>query len=358
MVLEISATPYIFTFKMWDWGRLGLDGTPRPIHLEHGLRNIQWDRTTAWVREEPGQSHHRGCARATAGWRNAPACTSANSSRRGATGSPAPVLHSTNGGVNVLNLCEGREAMVESPNGKFPPFVVHYAETFIIPACVGEYSIRPHGEADGKSVRHHQGIRPHQTLESERHRMKSSRIRIALFVLICACSALQAAAQTLSPTEKESALLASKYAVFPDVTYGTASNYRMKLDVWQRANQKTPVPTVIYFHGGGWIFGDRTGATLWFLPYLELGWNVLNVEYRMADVARAPAAVEDTRCALRWAMRNAKQYNIDVNKIVLTGHSAGGHLSLITGMLPDGTGLDNNCYPDEKWGTRLRSQPS
>ena len=51
MVLEISATPYIFNFKLWDWGRLGLDGRPRPIHLEHGLKNIQWNRTTAWVRE-------------------------------------------------------------------------------------------------------------------------------------------------------------------------------------------------------------------------------------------------------------------------------------------------------------------
>ena len=49
MVLEISATPYIFTFKLWDWGRVGLDGQPRPIHLAHGARNIQWDRTTEWV---------------------------------------------------------------------------------------------------------------------------------------------------------------------------------------------------------------------------------------------------------------------------------------------------------------------
>lgn len=180
--------------------------------------------------------------------------------------------------------------------------------------------------------------------------MKSFKLRIALLVLLTTCSTIYAAAQGLSPTEKVAITLASKYAVFPDVTYGTANNFQMKLDVWQRADQKAPVPTVIYIHGGGWIFGDRTGATLWFLPYLEMGWNVLNVEYRMADVSRAPAAVEDTRCALRWAIRNAKQYNIDVNKIVLTGHSAGGHLSLITGMLPEGTGLDNNCYPDEKWG--------
>jgi hypothetical protein len=57
MVLEISATPYIFTFKLWDWGRLGLDGRPRPIHLEHGLKNIQWNRTTTWVRENLIDQH-------------------------------------------------------------------------------------------------------------------------------------------------------------------------------------------------------------------------------------------------------------------------------------------------------------
>ena len=51
MVLEISATPYIFTFKLWDWDRLGLDGLPRPIHIEDGEKNIRWDRTTAWVQE-------------------------------------------------------------------------------------------------------------------------------------------------------------------------------------------------------------------------------------------------------------------------------------------------------------------
>jgi mannose-6-phosphate isomerase class I len=149
MVLEISATPYIFTFKMWDWGRMGLDGMPRPIHLEHALRNIQWDRTTEWVRnnlinqiqvlqendhwcEERTGLHEREFIETRRHWFN------------------GPVQHSTNGGVNVLNLCEGVEAIVESPTGQFPPLVVHFAETFIIPAAVGEYRIRPHGPSEGK----------------------------------------------------------------------------------------------------------------------------------------------------------------------------------------------------------------
>jgi mannose-6-phosphate isomerase class I len=149
MVLEISATPYIFTFKMWDWGRLGLDGAPRPIHLEHGFRNIQWDRTTNWVKknlvnaiepiakgngwhEERTGLHEREFIETRRHWFT------------------AAVQHSTNGGVNVLNLCEGREAVVESPTGKFPPFVVHFAETFIIPAAVGDYVIRPNGPSVGE----------------------------------------------------------------------------------------------------------------------------------------------------------------------------------------------------------------
>lgn len=149
MVLEISATPYIFTFKMWDWGRLGMDGTPRPIHLEHGLRNIQWDRTTQWVErnlvnaiEEVGEGE---------GWREERTGLHEfefiETRRHWFT---KQVPHSTKGSVNVLNLCAGEEAVVESPSGSFSPFVVHFAETFIVPAAVGSYTIRPHGPSVGK----------------------------------------------------------------------------------------------------------------------------------------------------------------------------------------------------------------
>jgi mannose-6-phosphate isomerase class I len=149
MVLEISATPYIFTFKLWDWGRLGLDGRPRPIHLQHGLANIQWNRTTRWVAsslvnqfetvtqgdgwlEERTGLHELEFIETRRHWFS------------------TKVHLNTRDTVHVLNLVEGREAIVESPNGSFDPFVVHYAETLIVPAAVGEYTMRPYGAAQEK----------------------------------------------------------------------------------------------------------------------------------------------------------------------------------------------------------------
>lgn len=161
MVLEISATPYIFTFKLWDWGRLGLDGRSRPINIAHGKKVIQWERTESWVKDqilnkiipvdsgEGWQEEHTGLHEREF----------IETRRHWFT---KPILHHTNGSVNVLNLVEGREAIVESPSGAFQPFVVHYAETFIVPEAVKEYTIRPYGESEGHqcatikaSVKHH-----------------------------------------------------------------------------------------------------------------------------------------------------------------------------------------------------------
>ena len=144
--------------------------------------------------------------------------------------------------------------------------------------------------------------------------------------------------------------IGDRYWMQPDVVYGSANNTPLKLDIWYPRDNPKPTPTLVYIHGGGWIFGSKEGAVYQLLPYLERGWRVVNVEYRMAGNSLAPGSVEDTRCALRWIYRNAKQWNFDPSKIVLTGHSAGGHLSLITGMLPDGTALDNRCYADAKYG--------
>jgi len=134
----------------------------------------------------------------------------------------------------------------------------------------------------------------------------------------------------------------NEYQVFPNVTYLTASGYESKLDVYQRRGAGTH-PTLIFFHGGGWIRGTKEGSAMSILPWLEMGWNVVNVEYRMARVALAPAAVEDGLCALRFAVAQAKTYGIDTNRIVVSGESAGGHLALTTGMIPESAGFTNVC---------------
>ena len=143
MVLEISATPYIFTFKLWDWGRLGLDGEPRPLHIEHGRENIQWYRRTEWIRrnlvnrKEVVARADEWCEERTGLHERE---NFIETRRHWFTGK---VEHDTRGGVNVLNLVEGPEIVVESPDSTFDPFPVHYAETFILPAAVGRYNVRP-----------------------------------------------------------------------------------------------------------------------------------------------------------------------------------------------------------------------
>src|SRR5207249_627663 len=72
------------------------------------------------------------------------------------------------------------------------------------------------------------------------------------------------------------------YRVVPNITYITANNYEAKLDLYQARGQSTPQATVIYFHGGGWTGGSKEGSILTLLPYFEMGWNVVNVEYRLA----------------------------------------------------------------------------
>lgn len=151
MVLEISATPYIFTFKMWDWGRVGLDGIPRPIHLDHAMRNVQWTRDTEWT--EANLVSPTVEVASGPGWveeRTGLHDLEFIEVRRHWFESTVP--HDTEGTVNVLNLVEGAEAIVESPTGAFAPFVVHYAETFIVPAQVGAYTVTPHGPSAGRRI--------------------------------------------------------------------------------------------------------------------------------------------------------------------------------------------------------------
>jgi mannose-6-phosphate isomerase class I len=151
MVLEISATPYIFTFKLWDWGRLGMDGRPRPISIEHGQKVIQWDRTSDWTRnnlinqfeeiscgdgwiEEKTGLHDLEFIETRRQWFN------------------CKVYHNTENTLNVLMIIDGEQAIIESPTDAFDPFNVNFCEAFIVPANVGEYTVKPTGLSKNKKI--------------------------------------------------------------------------------------------------------------------------------------------------------------------------------------------------------------
>jgi acetyl esterase/lipase len=147
----------------------------------------------------------------------------------------------------------------------------------------------------------------------------------------------------LPPSAQWAVRAANNYQTTANLTYLTASGYESKLDIYSRRGATTPQPTVVYFHGGFWAAGAKEGSLMSLIPWMEMGWNVVNVEYRLARVAPAPAAVEDGLCALRFLAAQAKTYNIDVNRLVVTGESAGGHLTLTSAMIPEGSGLARQC---------------
>jgi hypothetical protein len=149
MVLEISATPFNFTFKLWDWDRLGLDGQPRPIHISHGREVLDESRRTAWVSKN--LINQVETLESGNGWKEERTGLHKREfieTRRHYFSDK--LLHKTHDSVEVLNLVEGREVTIESPQDLFEPFVVHYAETFIIPAFIKEYTVRPSGESEGR----------------------------------------------------------------------------------------------------------------------------------------------------------------------------------------------------------------
>ncbi|MGL4914350.1 MAG: class I mannose-6-phosphate isomerase [Romboutsia sp.] len=151
MVLEVSSTPYIFTFKLWDWGRLGMDGKPRPIHIEHGKEVLQFNRDTNWTYENIVNNVVKVAE--GDGWieekTGLHSLQFIETRRHWFT---KEVEHDTKGNLNVINLIEGDQIIVESLENTFEPFIVNYAETFIVPASVGKYKISPYGNSEGKKV--------------------------------------------------------------------------------------------------------------------------------------------------------------------------------------------------------------
>jgi acetyl esterase/lipase len=156
----------------------------------------------------------------------------------------------------------------------------------------------------------------------------------------------EVASSDLPPESRTLVAIAHSYGPISDIVYVTAQGYRAKLDLY-RAAPGPPAPVVVVIHGGGWVAGTKEQVALESLPFMEMGFAVVNVEYRLAQTSLAPAAVEDCLCVLHWLGRHAKEYNLDLKRVVVSGASAGGHLALTTAMIPTSAGFEKECANDD-----------
>jgi acetyl esterase/lipase len=179
---------------------------------------------------------------------------------------------------------------------------------------------------------------------------KSCRWTSLLFIFIFCPLIASTASQYLDPTTDWATSVGFGTQLYQNIVYQKADSVDLRLDVITTVSASGPRPVVIFFHGGGWVQGKKENHLLKLLPYLARGMDGVNVEYRLAYEAQAPAAVEDCRCALHWVVQHAKEYGFDTNRIVVAGESAGGHLALMTGMLNPADGFDSSCeLPADQW---------
>ncbi len=154
-------------------------------------------------------------------------------------------------------------------------------------------------------------------------------------------------------------LAPASFWVTPNITYARANNTDLKLDLYLPADAPKPMPVLMFIHGGGWVAGSKEAMQMQLLPYLQMGFAAINVEYRLAQNSLAPAAVEDCRCALHWVANSAAQYGFDLDRIIVSGDSAGGHLALTTGLLTPEAGFDRRCPAPQtlRWETWDPTRP-
>jgi acetyl esterase/lipase len=116
-----------------------------------------------------------------------------------------------------------------------------------------------------------------------------------------------------------------------DIVYGKGGAFDLHADLAYPKNASAPTPAIIHIHGGGWIGGSYHDKLL--VPRAQEGYFAASIEYRLSNVAKWPAQIEDCKCAVRWLRANAAKYNVDPNRIGVIGESAGGHLVACLGTM-------------------------
>ena len=174
------------------------------------------------------------------------------------------------------------------------------------------------------------------------------RVTIIGFVLAFYCtSGFAQATAAVTPTVTDSSkfkavAVPSGFASQLNVVYARVNDWDGRMDLYLPPTNGPLNPVIINIHGCGWNHGakEEQGG---FAPYFKAGFAVANIEYRLTGQATAPAAIEDTRCALIYLIKNANALHLDPNKIIIMGGSAGGHLALMGGLIQNNHIFDYNC---------------
>jgi acetyl esterase/lipase len=130
-----------------------------------------------------------------------------------------------------------------------------------------------------------------------------------------------------------------------DVEYANPDDQHLKLNIARPKEGEGPFPAVICIHGGGFRAGSREGYNSTIIKLAENGYVAITITYRLAPKYQFPAAVYDTKAAVRWVRANAKKYHIDPDRIGVTGGSAGGHLVVFLGVTGDVKEFDGDQNP-------------
>ena len=125
-----------------------------------------------------------------------------------------------------------------------------------------------------------------------------------------------------------------------DITYATVGDTNLQLDLYSPKGLNHPVPEVVVIHGGGWLAGQRQDMAPLTERLAEHGFVAATISYRFAPKHRFPAQIEDVKAAVRYLRANAKELHIDPNHIGATGVSAGGHLSMMLGLMDSADGME------------------
>jgi acetyl esterase/lipase len=161
------------------------------------------------------------------------------------------------------------------------------------------------------------------------------RQHVAIIGIACLAAALSVASSLHAAEEAE-------VDYKPDITYATVEGEELKLDLASPKGLDHPVPAIVVIHGGGWMGGKRQDMAPIAKQVAAHGYVAPTISYRFAPKHRFPAQIEDVKAAVRYLRANAKELNIDPEKIGAMGVSAGGHLSMMLGTMDSGDGLEGN----------------